>query len=79
MLEHFSPADYSGIVLDESSILKSFDGKFRTEIIDSFSKTPYRLALHSHAGAERLHGARNHSEFLGALTRTENAFDVLCA
>jgi len=33
MLEHFSPADYSGIVLDESSILKSFDGKFRTEII----------------------------------------------
>src|SRR6267142_2608686 len=35
MLEHFNPSDYQGIVLDESSILKSFEGKFRNQIIGS--------------------------------------------
>src|SRR6266700_2028828 len=44
MLEHFNPADYNGIVLDESSILKSFDGTFRNLIIESFRTTPFRLA-----------------------------------
>ena len=44
MLEHFNPADYTGIVLDESSILKSYDGKFRNQIIDSFKSTPFNHA-----------------------------------
>src|SRR5271157_3658445 len=43
-MEHFNPADYSGVVLDESSILKSMDGKTRTAIIEMFKDTPYRLA-----------------------------------
>ena len=33
MLDHFNPSDYVGVVLDESSILKSYDGKFRNQII----------------------------------------------
>lgn len=44
MLEHFSAVDYEGIVLDESSILKSFDGTFRNQIISTFERTPFRLA-----------------------------------
>jgi superfamily II DNA or RNA helicase len=36
MLEHFNPSDYAGIVLDESSILKSYSGKVRNQIISAF-------------------------------------------
>jgi superfamily II DNA or RNA helicase len=71
MLEHFNPADYNGIVLDESSILKSFEGKFRTEIINSFSRTPYRLACTATPAPNDYMELGNHSEFLSALTRTE--------
>ena len=35
MMEHFD-TNWSGVVLDESSILKSYTGKFRTEIIERF-------------------------------------------
>ena len=39
------PADeFSGIVLDESSILKNFEGATRTLIIEMFAQTPYKLA-----------------------------------
>ena len=71
MLEHFSPAEYAGVVLDESSILKSFDGKFRTQIIESFSRTPFRLACTATPAPNDYMELGNHSEFLGALTRTE--------
>ena len=71
MLEHFSPADYAGVVLDESSILKSFEGKFRNLIIDSFSRTPFRLACTATPAPNDYMELGNHSEFLGALTRTE--------
>jgi hypothetical protein len=36
MLHNFNPADYTGVVLDESSIIKHFDGKLRNQIIDGF-------------------------------------------
>jgi superfamily II DNA or RNA helicase len=71
MLSHFSAADYQGIVLDESSILKSFDGVFRNLIIDTFSKTPYRLACTATPAPNDYMELGNHSEFLGALSRTE--------
>jgi superfamily II DNA or RNA helicase/DNA modification methylase len=71
MLEHFSPSDYTGIVLDESSILKSFKGVFRNQIIESFSKTPYRLACTATPAPNDYMELGNHSEFLGALSRTE--------
>ena len=35
---------FSGVVLDESSILKSFDGKTKQLILDRFQQTPYKLA-----------------------------------
>jgi len=44
MVEHFDIASYAGIVLDESSILKSHDSKTRARIISLFDKTPYRLS-----------------------------------
>ena len=33
-LHHFNPADFSGVVCDESSILKSFDGVRRSDITE---------------------------------------------
>jgi DNA methylase len=71
MLSHFSAADYQGIVLDESSILKSFKGVFRNKIIDTFNKTPYRLACTATPAPNDYMELGNHSEFLGALSRTE--------
>ncbi len=71
MLHQFEPAFFSGVVLDESSILKSFTGKIRTELIDSFAFTPYRLACTATAAPNDFMEIGNHAEFLGVMTRTE--------
>ena len=71
MLDHFNPADYAGVVLDESSILKSYDGKFRTQIIESFAATPFKLACTATPAPNDHMELGNHAEFLGVLTRTE--------
>lgn len=71
MLAHFPTHEYSGVVLDESSILKSYDGKFRSEIIAAFAKTPYRLACTATPAPNDYMELGNHAEFLGVLTRTE--------
>lgn len=42
-LEHFTPGDFAGVVCDESSILKSFDGARKDEITEFMKKVPYRL------------------------------------
>lgn len=42
-LAAFSPVDFAGVVCDESSILKSFNGARRAEITDFMRKIPYRL------------------------------------
>lgn len=70
-LQHFSPNEFTGIVLDESSILKSYTGKFRNEIIESFSNTPYRLACTATPAPNDYMELGNHAEFLGVMTRTE--------
>lgn len=71
MLDHFNPSDYAGIVLDESSILKAYDGKFRNQIIDSFKSTPFKLACTATPAPNDHMELGNHSEFLGVLSRTE--------
>ncbi len=71
MLEHFDPVAFAGVVLDESSILKSFEGNFRNTIIELFGKTPYRLACTATPAPNDHMELGNHSEFLGNLTRTE--------
>jgi hypothetical protein len=42
-LAAFNPADFAGVVCDESSILKGFDGARRQEITIFMRKMPYRL------------------------------------
>lgn len=70
-LHRFDPSAFSGVVLDESSILKSFDGKTRTTIIESFAKTPYKLACTATPAPNDHMELGNHAEFVGAMSRTE--------
>lgn len=71
MLEHFDPSVFKGIVLDESSILKSYTGAFRNLIIDSFKHTPFRLACTATPAPNDYMELGNHAEFLGVMSRTE--------
>ncbi len=71
MMHHFNPSRYKGIVLDESSILKSFNGKMRTDIINRFRCVPYKLACTATPSPNDIMELGNHSEFLGNLSRTE--------
>jgi DNA modification methylase len=71
MLERFSTEEHTGVVLDESSILKSYDGKFRTAVIERFAATPFRLACTATPAPNDFMELGNHAEFLGSLTRTE--------
>jgi DNA modification methylase len=67
----FDPAEYEGVVLDESSILKSHDGKYRTELINSFSETIFRLACTATPAPNDVMELANHAEFVGLMKRQE--------
>ena len=71
MLQHFIPENFAGVVLDESSILKSYSGATRNEIINAFKNTPYRLACTATPAPNDHMELGNHSEFLGVMTRSE--------
>lgn len=71
MLEHFETDSFVGVVLDESSILKSFTSSTRNELIDRFQMTPYKLACTATPSPNDHSELGNHAEFLGIMTRTE--------
>ena len=71
MLTHFDPSEFIGVVLDESSILKSFTGSTRNAIIGAFGATPFRLACTATPAPNDFTELGNHSEFLGVKTRVE--------
>lgn len=70
-LDKFDCSVFSGVVLDESSILKSFTGKLRGKIIDAFCRAPYRLACTATPAPNDYMELGNHAEFLGIMTREE--------
>lgn len=71
IMHKFNMARFGGVVLDESSILKSYSGKTRNQIIESFAQTPFRLACTATPAPNDHMELGNHSEFLGAMPRTE--------
>jgi DNA modification methylase len=70
-MEHIDAYHFGGIVLDESSILKNFQGKTRTALIDEFRNTPYKLACTATPSPNDTTEICNHSEFLDVMSRTE--------
>lgn len=63
-LHLFNADNFSGIVLDESSILKSYNGTTRKEITDFARKITYRLACTATPAPNDLMELTNHAEFL---------------
>ena len=63
-IENIDCSQFSGIVLDESSILKNFTGVYKRLIIDKFYSTQYKLACTATPAPNDLNEIGNHSEFL---------------
>lgn len=70
-LQKFNPNEFIAVVLDESSIIKSYSGKIRNQIIEMFFHTPYKLACTATPAPNDYMELGNHSEFLGVMTRAE--------
>lgn len=70
-LQNFDPAQFAGVVLDESSILKNMDGKTRNLLIEMFRETPYKLCCSATPAPNDFTELGNHSEFLGVKSRVE--------
>lgn len=71
MLDHFDPAAFGSVVLDESSILKALDGKTRQKLTEMFAATPYRLCCTATPAPNDIAEIGNHSEFLGIMPQRE--------
>lgn len=70
-LEHCNPDDYAGVVCDESSILKSFDGATRNAVTTFMRKVPYRLLCTATAAPNDYIELGTSSEALGYLGYTD--------
>lgn len=70
-LDKFDGVSFNAVVLDESSILKSFTGKVRNQIIDMFCHTPFRLACTATPAPNDYMELGNHAEFLGIMSYSE--------
>ncbi len=66
-LEKFDSSDFVGMVCDESSILKSFDGSYKTAITAFMRKMPYRLLATATAAPNDFVELGTSSEALGYL------------
>lgn len=62
---------YAGIVLDESSILKNYEGAIKNDVLECFDATPYKLACTATPSPNDPMELGNHSEFLNTMGRNE--------
>lgn len=70
-LENIDTSLFGGVVLDESSILKNFEGKTKQRIIDAFADTPYKLACTATPSPNDPMELGNHAEFMDVMSRNE--------
>ena len=70
-LHYYDPEDFAGVVCDESSVMKNFDGK-RQKIISQFMRTrPYRLLCTATASPNDFIELGTSAEALGELGRMD--------
>jgi hypothetical protein len=67
-LDLFEGIEFSGVVLDESSILKNFTGKTRIKLTERFRSTQYRLCCTATPSPNDYSEFGQHAEFLGICT-----------
>lgn len=70
-MHHFSPEGLGGIILDESSILKSFTGKTTRALMAFAESIPFRLAATATPAPNDHMELGQHSQFLGAMASNE--------
>ena len=70
-MHRFDLGQFTGLVLDESSILKAQTGKIRTAIIEGAAEIPYRLACTATPAPNDHIELGNHAEFVGAMPTHE--------
>lgn len=70
-LHKFDCSVFSGVVLDESSILKGIQGKMRKMITESFINTPYKLSCTATPSPNDFMELGTQSEFLGIMSQVE--------
>jgi len=70
-LDNIDCSLYGGLCLDESSILKNFEGETKKKILDSFSQTPYKLACTATPSPNDPMELGNHAEFLDVMSRNQ--------
>lgn len=62
---------FGAVVLDESSILKSFAGSTKRALVEAFRDTPFRLAATATPAPNDYMELGTHSEFLGVMSSME--------
>lgn len=70
-LHKFDDIEFGGVVLDESSILKSFDGATKNALCERFARTPFRICCTATPAPNDHMELGNHAEFLGILSMRE--------
>lgn len=70
-IDHFDLSRFGGVILDESSILKSVDGHYRTRLIELSRDIPFRLAATATPAPNDFMELGNHAEFLGVMSYTD--------
>lgn len=70
-LHKFDPREFIGVVLDESSILKSYTGTTKEALIEAFRHTPYKLCCTATPAPNDLLELGNHADFLGVMPSNE--------
>lgn len=68
---HFDLTKFIAVILDESSILKSTDGHYRTRLIEECAQVPFRLAATATPAPNDFMELGNHAEFLGVMKYTD--------
>lgn len=71
MLKAFDTTRFSGVVLDESSILKAFSGITKKRLVQAFVDTPYKLCCTATPSPNDVTEIGNHAEFLGTMPSHE--------
>lgn len=70
-LHLFDVSQFNGVILDESSILKSFEGKTKQRLCQAFGQTPFRLCCTATPAPNDFTELGNHSDFLGVMPQSE--------
>lgn len=71
MLGHFDPSAFAGVVIDEASILKAYDGKTRRQLTEFARDIPYRLVATATPAPNDIMELVNYAEFLDVMGAKE--------